>query len=66
MCPKLGLRTSLIYSRCEYVGSAQWYSYSDLAMGLAWAKDPESYAGSSIANGRASHARQVLQGRVWA
>ena len=28
-------------------------------MGLAWSNDPESYAGSSIATGRASHARQV-------
>jgi len=28
-------------------------------MGLAWSYDPESYAGSSIATGRASHARQV-------
>jgi hypothetical protein len=28
-------------------------------VGLAWSEDPESYAGSSIATGRGSHAGQV-------
>jgi len=28
-------------------------------VGLEWSNDPESYAGGSIATGRASHARQV-------
>jgi len=28
-------------------------------VGLAWSNNPESYAGSSIVTGRASHARQV-------
>jgi hypothetical protein len=28
-------------------------------VGLVWLRDPESYAGSSIATGRASCARQV-------
>ena len=28
-------------------------------MGLAWSKDPESYAGGSVATGTTSHARQV-------
>jgi len=28
-------------------------------VGLAWSNDPESYAGGSVATGRASHARQV-------
>ena len=28
-------------------------------MGLVWTNDPESYAGSSAATGRASHAGQV-------
>jgi hypothetical protein len=28
-------------------------------VGLAWSEDPESYASSSIATGRVSHARQV-------
>jgi hypothetical protein len=28
-------------------------------VGLAWLNDSESYAGGSIATGRASHARQV-------
>jgi hypothetical protein len=27
--------------------------------GLAWSEDPESYAGSSVATGRVSHAGQV-------
>jgi hypothetical protein len=30
-----------------------------LVAGLAWSKDPESYAGGSIATGRGSHAGQV-------
>jgi hypothetical protein len=34
------------------------YSYFDV-VGLAQSNDPESYAGGSIATGRASHARQV-------
>jgi len=28
-------------------------------VGLAWLNDPDSYAGGSVATGRASHARQV-------
>ena len=28
-------------------------------VGLAWSNDPESYAGGSVATGRAFHARQV-------
>jgi hypothetical protein len=35
------------------------YPYFDVEAELAWSNDPESYAGSSIATGRASHARQV-------
>jgi hypothetical protein len=34
-------------------------SYYSKIVGLAWSYDPESYAGSSIAPGRVSHARQV-------
>jgi hypothetical protein len=30
-----------------------------VVVGFAWSNDPESYAGGSIATGRASHARQV-------
>jgi hypothetical protein len=30
-----------------------------LVAGLAWSKDPEGYAGGSLATGRASHAGQV-------
>jgi hypothetical protein len=37
----------------------QRYPYFDEAVGLAWSNDPESYAGGSVATGRASHARQV-------
>jgi len=28
-------------------------------VGLAWSNDPDTYAGSSLATGTASHARQV-------
>jgi len=28
-------------------------------VGFAWSKDPESYAGSSVTTGRASHAGQI-------
>jgi len=35
------------------------FPYFDLEVGLAWSKDPESYAGGSIAPGRTSHAGQV-------
>jgi hypothetical protein len=34
-------------------------SYFDVVVGLAWSNDPESYADSSVATGRASHARHV-------
>ena len=32
-----------------------------MAVGLAWSKDPESYAGGSVATGRLSNARQVKE-----
>jgi len=31
----------------------------DVVVGLVWSNDTESYAGGSIATGRASHATQV-------
>jgi len=37
----------------------RWYYYFVVLEGLAWSKDPEGYAGGSVANGRASHAGQV-------
>jgi hypothetical protein len=37
----------------------QRYPYFVIVVGLVWSNDPESYAGSSVATGRASHARQV-------
>jgi hypothetical protein len=33
--------------------------YFDVAVGLAWSYDPESYGGGSVAAGRISHAGQV-------
>jgi hypothetical protein len=39
--------------------SPRWYPYFDVVVGLARSHEPESYAGGSIATGRASHARQV-------
>jgi hypothetical protein len=35
------------------------YPYFDVVVGLGWSYDPESYAGSSVAAGRVSHAGQV-------
>jgi len=35
------------------------YPYLDVVVGLAWSNDPESYASSSIATDKVSHARQV-------
>jgi hypothetical protein len=35
------------------------YPYFDVVAGLVWSKDPESYAGGSIATGRGSLAGQV-------
>jgi hypothetical protein len=35
------------------------YPYFVVVVGLVWSNDPESYAGGSVAIGRASHARQV-------
>jgi hypothetical protein len=34
-------------------------NYFDVAVGLVWSNDPESYAGGGAATGRASHATQV-------
>jgi hypothetical protein len=36
-----------------------WCLYFDEVVGLVWSDDPESYAGGSIATGRAIHAGQV-------
>jgi hypothetical protein len=53
----------------------QRYPYFDVVVGLAWSNDPESYAGSSIATGRARQVKVmthnkwdylVLQVRFWA
>jgi hypothetical protein len=33
--------------------------YFDVVLGLAWSKDPEGYAGVSLATGSVSHAGQV-------
>ena len=35
------------------------HPYFDVVMGFVWSNNPESYAGSSLATGRASRARQV-------
>jgi hypothetical protein len=34
-------------------------TYFDVAVGLVWSNDPESYAGGNVATGRATHDRQV-------
>ena len=35
------------------------YPYFDVVVELAWSRDPEIYANSSIPTGKASHAGQV-------
>jgi hypothetical protein len=35
------------------------YPYFEVVVRLVWSKDPESYAGSNVVTGRASHAGQV-------
>jgi hypothetical protein len=42
-----------------YRSTPRRYPYFGIVVGLAWSYDPESYAGSSIATGRVSHAGQV-------
>ena len=37
----------------------QWYLYFDVVVGLVWSKNPDSYAGGSVATGRASRVEQV-------
>jgi hypothetical protein len=37
----------------------QRYLYFEVAVGLAWSNDPESYAGGSVPTVRASHAGHV-------
>jgi hypothetical protein len=39
--------------------SPRRHPYIDVVVELAWANDPEIYAGRSVATGRDSHARQV-------
>jgi len=36
------------------------FPYFDTMLGLGWSNDPDRYTGSSVATGRASHARQVI------
>ena len=42
-----------------YKSPPKKYPYFDVVEGLAWSNEPKSYAGGSLATGRASHARQV-------
>jgi hypothetical protein len=39
--------------------SSRRHRYFDVAVGLAWSHDTESYAGGSVATGRVSHAGEV-------
>ena len=50
---------SYFSSQSKVVDTTRRYPYFDAVVGLAWSNDPESYAGGSVATGRASHARQV-------
>jgi hypothetical protein len=42
-----------------YLQTAWLSLYFDVAVGLVWSNDPESYAGGSIPTGRATHAGQI-------
>jgi hypothetical protein len=46
-------------SHSKVVDASRRYPYFDAVVGLEWSNDPESYAGGSVATGRASHARQI-------
>ena len=37
----------------------RWWLHFEVVGGLEWSNDPESYAGGSVATGRASHAGKV-------
>jgi hypothetical protein len=56
---EIGLEINRHETKCIVRSSARRYPYFDVVVGFAWLNDPESYAGYSIATGRASHARQV-------
>jgi hypothetical protein len=45
--------------RLQNVNTANPHRRYDVVAGLAWSKDPESYASSSTATGWGSHARQA-------
>jgi len=49
-----------IFENCNIfvsVAPHRRYPYFDVVVGLVWSNDPESYPGSSLATGRAFHAR---------
>ena len=43
----------------EIISPQRWYLYFDVALGLAWSKDPERSAGGSVATGRVCLAGQI-------
>ena len=43
----------------RYYNPLRWYPYFDVVVVLAWSNGPDSYAGGSVATGRASHTEQV-------
>lgn len=45
--------------QCVFICPPQKYLYFVVVVGLVWSNDPQSYAGDSVATGRASHGRQV-------
>jgi len=52
-------RSSSGYSKCNEVFPSQRCLHFEVVGGLEWSNDPESYAGSSVATGRASLAGKV-------
>jgi len=58
--PGLSKQPHILLSRnMEKESFPRRYSYFDVVVGLVWSNEPDSYAGGSIASGRASHAIKV-------
>ena len=57
---QLSLKNSQ-YTQSKYISNDphQTYPYAHVVAELAWSRDPDSYAGGSVAIGTASHAREV-------
>ena len=53
------LREMYIYLLLIFTIPQSFPSFDAVVLGLAWSRGPESYAGGTVATGRASHDGQV-------